>query len=394
MSESVGEVEQDYRRYLLRKVLFILAFGLGCVVVAGISLSYNGRGIGFTDAYGYILGHLTGMTYERGTPEWFDDYVVWNTYLPRVAIAVIAGCGLAVCGVMMQAVLANPLADPYTTGVSDGATLGATVAIITGLTFSNVAGSMGIAVNAFIGAMVPAAILIVLSSVVRMTPATCILAGTAMSGIFGGIQTLITYSASPEELTAALRWGIGSFNQVTWDSCTLPFIVTVAGVIIAFVLHKGLNLLTLGDAGAKSLGLDVERFKALCMVVTAIVAAAIVCYVGIIGFVGLIAPHMVRMVLGGDNRYVIPASMLVGSFLLLLSDLLSRVLIYPDELRVGLVMSVIGAPVFLYMIVRRRSGYGSVYRWRGARMPPAWRPCTSPRSAGGGSSPLHSPCWR
>ncbi len=359
------DLEAQYRAYLLRKVLFIAFFVIGCVVIAGISLTFNGRGIGFLDCYKYVVDHLLGATYEYRSPEWFDDYVIWNKYMPRIAIAIISGCGLAVCGVIMQSVLANPLADPYTTGVSDGGTLGATVAIITGLTFSNIAGSMGIVTNAFIGAMIPAVILILLSSAVRMSPATCILVGTAMSGIFSGVQTLLTYSTDAEKLTAALRWGIGSFNQITWDACAVPFLVTTVGVIVAIYLCRGLNLLTMGDNSAKSLGLDVERFKALCMTLTTVVVASIICYVGIIGFVGLIAPHMVRMVLGGDNRYVIPASMITGSFLLLLSDLLSRLLLYPDELRVGLIMSVIGAPVFLYLIVRRKKGYGEVFRWNG-----------------------------
>lgn len=395
LSAGFEDVETQYRSYLIRKILFIVVFVIGCIVVAGISLTFNGRGIGFTDCYRYVIDHLLGATYEFRSPEWFDDYVLWNTYMPRIVIAIISGSGLAVCGVIMQSVLANPLADPYTTGVSDGATLGATVAIITGLTFSNAAGSMGIVTNAFIGAIIPAIILILLSSAVRMSPATCILVGTAMSGIFSGVQTLLTYSTDAERLTAALRWGIGSFNQISWDACIVPFIVTLIGVLIAIYLHKGLNLLTMGDNSAKSLGLDVERFKAVCMMVTAVVAAAIVCYVGIIGFVGLIAPHMVRMVLGGDNKYVIPASMLTGSFLLLFSDLLSRVLIYPDELRVGLIMSVIGAPIFLYMIVRRKKGYGEVFRWGSASLRGLknrmWRSSTATSSRASACSSWCSP---
>ncbi len=355
------DVEQEYRSYILRKVLFIVAFIAGCFLVAGMSLTLNGRGIGFFEGYDIIFNHLTGVEYEFRSEAWFDDYVIWNTYLPRILIAVIAGCGLAICGVMMQSVLANPLADPYTTGVSDGATLGATVAIITGFTYANIAGSMGIVVNAFIGALIPAVILIILSSAVKMSPATCILIGTALSGVFGGIQTLITYSADHETLTSALRWGIGTFSQVTWADCYLPFIITAIGVGVGVFFYRSLNLLTMGEASAKSLGLDVEKFKIICMILVAFIAASIICYVGVIGFVGLISPHIVRMVLGGDNKYVIPASMLVGSFMLLLSDLLSRALVYPDELRVGLIMSAIGAPVFLYMIVKRKKGYGDVF---------------------------------
>ncbi len=357
-------LEACYRAGMTRKFLVVSAIAAGCIVVAGLSLTINGRGIGFLDCYGYMLRHICGTVYEFGTDEWFDDYVLWNVYAPRVAIAVVCGCGLSVGGTLMQAVLSNPLADPYTTGVSDGATLGASVAIITGLSFSTAAGSMSIVTNAFVGAIVPAAILVFLNGFVRMTPATCILVGTALSGIFGGVQTLLMYGADPDTLTAALRWGIGTFNQTSWEDCIVPMSATVAGIAASLPLCRRLNLLALGDESAKSLGLDTEKFKALCMVLATIVVASIICYVGIIGFVGLIAPHAVRMLMGGDNRFVLPASMMAGSFLLLTSDLLSRVLVYPDELRVGVVMSIVGAPVFLYMIVSRRRGYGEGFRCR------------------------------
>lgn len=355
-------LEACYRAGMTRKFLIVSAIATGCIVVAGLSLTINGRGIGFLDCYGYMIRHICGTVYEFGTDEWFDDYVLWNIYAPRVAIAVVCGCGLSVGGTLMQAVLSNPLADPYTTGVSDGATLGASVAIITGLSFSTAAGSMGIVTNAFVGAIMPAAILVILNGFVRMTPATCILVGTALSGIFGGVQTLLMYGADPDTLTAALRWGIGTFSQTSWEDCIVPVSATVAGIAASFPLCRRLNLLALGDESAKSLGLETEKFKALCMVLATVVVASIICYVGIIGFVGLIAPHAVRMLMGGDNRFVLPASMMAGSFLLLASDLLSRVLIYPEELRVGVVMSIIGAPVFLYMIVSRRHGYGEGFR--------------------------------
>ena len=369
-------LEAEYRSGILRKMLFIAALAAVCIAAAGISLTINGRGIGFLDCYEYILGHIAGATYERGTAAWFDDYVLWNTYLPRIVMAIVSGCGLAVSGVLMQGVLSNPLADPYTTGVSDGAALGASVAIITGLTFSSIAGSMGIVANAFVCSIIPAAILIVLSNVIRMTPATCILAGTALSGILSGIQSLIMYGADSDTLASALKWGIGTFNQTSWDDCMVPIVVTAAGIAASAFLHRGLNLLALGDAGARSLGLDADRFRTVCMIVATLVATSVICYVGVIGFVGLVAPHMVRMAIGGDNRLVIPASMLAGSALLLVSDLLARVLVYPDELRVGVIMSVIGAPVFLFMILGRKRRYGEGFRC--PRHPPqAWSPNTA-----------------
>lgn len=363
MSENetnTTDIEKEYHSYIMRKILLIVVFFILCIISVAVSLTINDLGLKPLEAFEYLIKHLTGGEFET-TTEKRNDFMIWNFYTPRVVMAIICGCGLAICGVLMQSVLANPLADPYTTGVSDGACLGATVAIVTGFTYASVASEMGIVVNAFIGALVPALIIIFLSAVVKMTPATTILVGVALSNVFGGIQTLINYLADPESLTAALRWGIGSFTSVHWNDCRIPFFVTLVGGIISAFLYKKLNLITLGENSAKSLGLDVERFKTLCLVMVAIMASSLICFVGIIGFVGLVGPHIVRMVIGGDNKFVLPASMLIGSFLLLVSDLIARVIIYPDELRAGLIMSIIGAPIFLYMIVSRKSNYGSVY---------------------------------
>lgn len=363
MSETetgTTDIEKEYHAYILRKTLIIVLLLVMCLVTIAIALTVNDLGLKPFEAIKYLFKHITGGEFET-TVEKKNDFMLWNFYTPRIAMAIICGCGLAICGILMQSVLANPLADPYTTGVSDGACLGATVAIVTGFTYANVASEMGIVVNAFIGALAPALIIIALSSVVKMTPATTILVGVALSNVFGGLQTLINYIADPESLTAALRWGIGSFTSVHWPDCKIPFFVTLIGGIISVFLYKKLNLITLGENSAKSLGLDVEKFKTVCLVMVAIMASSLISFVGIIGFVGLVGPHIVRMLIGGDNKFVLPASMLIGSFLLLASDLISRVIIYPDELRVGLIMSIIGAPIFLYIIVSRKSNYGSVY---------------------------------
>ncbi len=358
---TVDDVETEYHSFILRKILFVVSFLVGCVVIAAISLSKNGLGLEPFEAFIYVIEHIFGKEYDYLSDDWFTDFILWESYVPRIAMAIICGCALAICGVIMQSVLANPLADPYTTGVSDGACLGATVAIVTGFSYANVASEMGVVVNAFIGALIPALIIIALSSVVRMSPATTILVGVALSNVFGGLQTLLNYFADPDLLTEALRWGIGSFTQVSWSSCKIPFVVTLIGGAIAVLFYRQLNLLTLGENSARSLGLDVEKFKTLCLILVAILASTVICYVGIIGFVGLVGPHIVRMVLGGDNKFVLPGSILVGSFLLLLADLIARSVLDLGELRVGLIMSVIGAPIFLYMIVRRKSSYGSVY---------------------------------
>lgn len=338
----------------------------------------------------YIVNHILGVEYEFHSPAWYDDYMLWNIYLPRVCLGVFLGAGLAVCGVAMQSVMNNPLADSYTTGISDGACFGAVMAIVTGFTLSDVAGSLGIVTNAFIGGLIPAFILIALSTVIRMSPATAILVGVALSYIFSGLESAIMVGTDADTLKEAYLWQIGTLGDiVSWEQCYVPVTASVIGSAVLWLLSGRLNLLALGDDSARSLGLNVRLFKALIMVVVSLVVASLVSFVGIVGFVGLVAPHVVRMVLSGNNRFVIPASALMGSLLILVADLISRTVIAPDELRLGVIVSMIGAPVFLYIILSRRKGYGEVFRCR--RTYRIWSSPTPKATVASCSSPL--PPW-
>lgn len=360
--DGEGNLESEYLRDSKRKLLFIGICLVLVFLVAGVSLSVNGRDIGFLESYRYIFDHILGATYEYRSQEWLDDTMLWNFYLPRVVIGLFIGAGLAVCGVAMQAVMSNPLADAYTTGISDGACFGAVAAIVTGFTFTSVMGSMGIVINAFIGGLVPAIILIVLSSVIKMSPATMILAGVALSYIFSGLESLIMVGTDAETLTDAYLWQIGTLGDIiSWNQCYIPITVSVIGGVILWLCSNRLNLLSLGDDSAKSLGLDVRWFKTVVMIIVSVTVAAIISYVGIIGFIGLVAPHLVRMILGGNNRFVIPASALVGALIIAVADLISRTIIAPDELRVAVIISMIGAPVFLYLILSKKKSYGEVF---------------------------------
>ncbi|MDO5862086.1 MAG: iron ABC transporter permease [Thermoplasmata archaeon] len=362
----MSSLEGRYARDSKRKLLFIAVCIVLIIAVAGYALTINGRDLSMLECYRYVLDHILGKTYEYQSLDWFNDYLLWNAYLPRIVLGVFLGAGLAVCGVAMQATMNNPLADSYTTGISDGACFGAVAAIVTGFTFSSVMGSMGIVINAFIGGLIPAIILILLSNLVRMSPATMILVGIALSYIFSGLESSIMVLADADSLKEAYLWQIGTLGDIaSWNQCYIPIAVTIVSTIILWLCSNKLNLLSLGEDSARSLGLDVQTFKTIIMIIVSITVAALVSYVGIVGFIGLVAPHLVRMILGGNNRYVIPASALVGSLLILVADLISRTVIAPEELRVGIVISMIGAPIFLYIILSRKRSYGEVFRCSG-----------------------------
>lgn len=396
MSEDdygLEEVSSSYERYVARKMLFIALCAMVVFVVAGLACTLGDRDIGFTRVYEIIWEHLCGASYEPGSPEWWDDYSVVELRIPRIAMAVIAGMALSVCGVAMQSIMQNPLADAYTTGISSGACFGAVTALIMGFTFSGILSQYGIVTNAFICGLVPAFIMIGISRFMNASPATLILAGTAVSYMFSALTTLVMISADADDLQGAYLWQIGSFEDAVWSRIPLMLMATLVGSIFLVLTSNKLNVLTLGDDNAKSLGLDASRYRLVCLVILSLVVGGVISYTGIIAFVGLIAPHAVRMIIGGDNRFLIPASMAFGAAIVLCADLVGRTMIPQGELPVGLIMSFIGGPLFLFLILRQRKGYGEVYRWM---LSPSMKSSRSIAIPDGGSSysSSHASSWR
>ncbi|MBO4797676.1 MAG: iron ABC transporter permease [Candidatus Methanomethylophilaceae archaeon] len=337
-----------------RKVLFLVSCVVILIVVTVLSCSI-GTGYEFTKTLQVLWDHLTGVTYPVRSPEWWADYYISENILPGIIMALIAGAGLALAGAVMQSIMENPLADAYTTGISSGACLGAVTAIIMGFSFSSAFSSAGIVTNAFIGSLIPALIIIVLVRYVGNSPSTIILIGTALTFFFNSMVTFVMITASAESLQDAYIWQVGSVTNASWADIPLMFAMTVLSAILVQVSSRKLNIMALGEKSAKSLGLNVVQFRMLCIILTSVLIASIISFTGIIGFIGLVAPHMVRFILGGDNRFVIPGSIFMGSTVLVLADLVSRLLMPYGNVPLGVVMSFVGAPVFLYLIVRRRS---------------------------------------
>lgn len=334
-------------------MLFVVCLVVMIVSAAYIALSFF-PSIGPWEALEIIVDHILGVQQEpRSMKYWADVYISQNA-IPKIFGAIIAGCGLAAAGSLMQSVMNNPLADPYSTGISSGACLGAISAIIYGVAITSISGYTTV-LNAFVGAMVPAAIIIILARKIQMTPATLILAGTALSYLFNSMITYMMITADENSLKAAYLWQVGNFDNVTMDTLPLMFAITIVGSIIVFLLSKQLNIMALGDRSAKTLGLDVEQFRLVCLVLMAIMTAGIVAFTGILGFVGLVSPHIVRLVVGADNRFVLPIAMVVGATLMLVSEYIAEVQLH---VAVGVVVSIIGSPIFFLLIVWQRKGKG------------------------------------
>ena len=346
-------MEEDYGRYTRRKALFIIACLAVCILAIGMSVTVGGRELSIIDVYGTIYKHLTGYEFVRGTTEWMDDYILWNVRLPRAIFGIIAGAGLAVAGATMQSVMKNPLADPYTTGISSGACFGVAIAATMGITVMS--GDAGIAsvVNAFVFALIPMVVIILIAPRDGTSPATLVLAGVAISFMFNALTTIVLTYTDSETLATVYEWQIGTLTNISWGSIPVPLTITILGTAAMTVLSRKLNILSLGDDQATSLGVGVERMRMALLILISMIAASIIAYAGIIGFVGLIAPHIVRMVIDSDNRFVIPGSALFGAAFLLTCDIVVRMLSDVESVPVGVVVSFVGAPIFLYLIARR-----------------------------------------
>ncbi len=348
----------EYHRMIARKIIFLIICILGIVLFVGLISFANYGDLGLKKSYEIIWNHICGNPYPTGSIEWWADRHIWNTAMPHVLAAIVAGAGLAICGTMMQSMMTNPLADPYSTGISSGACFGAVAAIIVGVSMTSMAGEMGIVSNAFIGALIPALLIVFISQRIHMTPATLILLGTAISYFFNSLITYMMVTTDADTLEKAYVWQIGSLDGIGWSSIPIMVTVTVIGSIVVMIMTRKLNVISLGENSAISLGVDVQRFRTYCLMLMAIMTAAIVSFTGIIGFVGLVAPHLVRMVIGSDNRYVAPISMVVGSLILLVADYISMGL---SNVPVGVVMSIIGSPVFFILILYQSKKPGVIY---------------------------------
>ena len=359
MTQTIGSSEdliENYRFQLFKKTM-LLVVSIACLLLTIGLLSMSAYdNITLWQAYEVIINHILGNEYEFRSELWWADRTIWYSIIPRVLAGILAGMSLAAAGTLMQSLMKNPLADPYSTGISSGACFGAIAAMVTGLTIT--ASQNGTVISAFIGAMIPVAIIIVISKKMDVSPATLILIGTAISYFFNSMVTYMMVITDAETLQNAYIWQIGTLDNVQWESIPLIATITLIGSVIVMFLSKTLNVMSLGDASAKTLGLDVEKVRTFCLLVMAVMTASIVCFTGTIGFVGLVAPHVVRMIIGSDNKFVIPISMTFGALLLVFADYVAFSIV---GLPVGLITSMIGSPIFLLLILWQRKGYGAIY---------------------------------
>lgn len=295
--------------------------------------------------------------YETGIP----SIVIWNIRMPRVIAAIVAGAGLSVAGCVMQNNLKNPLASPSTLGVSSAAAFGANMAIIvfgagsiqsTSSDAVIINNPYAVTLSAFVWSMAAVCIILSLARLKDFSPEAMVLAGVALSSLFSAGSTLIQYFAQDTQVAAAVFWTFGDLGRASWNEVILMSVIVAAAMIYFMMRRWDYNALDSGQESAKGLGVNVERVRLGGMFMSSLITAAVVSFLGMIGFIGLIGPQIIRRVLGSDHRFLIPASALMGAALLLVSDTAARIIISPIVLPVGAITSFLGAPLFLYLLMR------------------------------------------
>jgi iron complex transport system permease protein len=352
---SREELVRAVRRYIARRLILT---GAGLALLLLVMLISVGAGVGAMS-----IGKTARALLAPVLPaDWTTDIsplqvtVLYNLRFPRTVMAVVGGASLAVAGVAMQGITRNPLVSPYTVGISPAAAFGASLAILFGFGGTTGSGPYWIVAGAFASAIACAAVVLSFSALRGVTSTMLILGGVALTYLFAALTATVQFVATEQQLAMIVQWTFGSLNGVTWNEVCIDLAMFLA-MLPVFIAHApALNAFAAGgDEMAAALGFHVGRTRVLVTIAAVLITAAVVSFVGVIGFVGLVAPHIARMVIGGDNRVLLPFAGVVGALLLLAADLIGRLAFAPVIIPVGIVVAYIGVPIFLQLMLSRRA---------------------------------------
>jgi iron complex transport system permease protein len=348
---------QQYNKSRRSKIIFVVAVVVVLFAVIIISLTTGPVKVGISDIWGLITG----------SSDKFVKQIVYNIRMPRIVAAILTGTALSISGAVIQSLLRNPLASPFTLGISGASAFGAAFAIIIFGAGGSYAGSGDLATinnpyvlagSAFLWSLLGVAVILMLSRYKGAGPEIIILAGIVISALFGAGISAMQYFADNVQLAAIVFWTFGDFGRANWENVSILGIILVPVIIYFLFQIWNYKALQSGDEYAGSMGVNVSAVRLTGMTVASLATAVAVSFYGIIAFVGLVVPHIVRRIIGGNEQFLIPASALFGALFLLASDTLARTIISPVVLPVGILTSFIGAPLFLFLLIR---GMGKNY---------------------------------
>jgi iron complex transport system permease protein len=348
-----------YRAHTRRRLLLILGMLLLLGVLCLLGLSVGGASYSLSQSWEALLSGppVTG----RGSP--IRHHIIWVLRVPRVLMGVVGGMGLAVSGLMMQTILRNPLASPYTLGISAAASFGAALGIISKLSLAAalfpaaVRQDIMIISNSFLLTLLCTFLIYFLSKLKGIHAETILLFGVAMMYVFEAATSFMQYMGNPEELAELVYWMFGSMSKASWIKLQITAVCVGVCGVLCYRQAWNFNSLMLGDESARSMGIPVEALRILGLLLSCFMTAVIVSLLGPIGFIGLVAPHIGRMLVGGDHRFLIPITCLAGGMLLVLADTISCIILAPAIVPVGIMTSFVGVPLLISLIAKRRNPY-------------------------------------
>ncbi len=335
----------------------ILLSALVLSIVAAVS--FGPVTVRFSDTWKIILNGIIPGDGPFGTTWKISaEKIVWNLRLPRVLLGGVVGASLSLSGVAIQAAVRNPLAGPFILGISSSAATGAVSVILMGL-FSSF-GVFALSAGAFAGAMAGMIIVVFISNVKgNVTPVRVVLTGVAVSAFFSAVTNLIVHGAKDEEgIRSALYWMIGSLAGTRWEYIPLPLVSLAMAMIFFLAIHRSMNAMIIGDETAVTLGVNIQRLRTITVITTALITGFSVAVSGAIGFVGLVIPHIIRIFTGADHKRLVPAAVVSGAIYLIWADVAARMLVAPEELPIGIVTSLVGAPFFVYLLRKSEYSFG------------------------------------
>ena len=354
-SINLSEAEATYFKRFARWKIIVILLTLTLILTVAFAVTIGPMQISPLDAYKIIIKNIPFIgDLVRGGSSSIEEVVVLQVRLPRILAAAIVGIALAVAGVVLQGLFRNPMADPYVIGISAGASLGASLAIAFGIGLSFFGLLYSIPLMAFVTALGTVLLVYSIARTGQGVPMlTLLLVGIAVNSFLLAIISIIRL-VSGEAIHAIMAWIFGSLVACNWNyvKIALPFVII--GVALIYVFARDLNIILLGEEQARHLGVDTERLKRIMLASATLITAAAVSISGIIGFIGLIIPHIARILVGPDHRILIPSSALAGAIVLILCDTIARTIVRPAELPVGIITSLIGGPFFVYLIRKRK----------------------------------------
>ncbi len=336
-------------RHRQRRVMLVLV--AVAAVVTMYSVSVTQYPLSFSQTLGIIADGLTGAEGDGYT--WMIEHsIIWDDYIPRVLGGFLIGAILGVAGAVMQSIINNPLADPYTTGISSGASFGVALFISYGISILPLSGNAGLIVNAFIFALIPAVVIIIFAALGRASSNMMILTGVGVMMVFSAMNQMIMFSAQPDAVSEIYEWNVGSLRLLESNGLPILVVAIVLLLVVTAILSKRIVILGAGDKTAMSLGVNPKYVRIACFLTISLCVAMAVCFSGSIGFIGLVIPHICRIVLG-PGRNSIFLSGVVGGLMLVICDAIARTIIL-GGLPVGVVTAAIGSPLLIYFLVKSR----------------------------------------